>query len=636
PNYYDHSQQGIHVDQNQYGYNQQWNAAVSHSNKTATENYSLTNAVPDQNSGYQNSALQSVQNSEFAQQGSIGDTGLSSSNGPNQLNSYVNHANGNSKENEQLNRSNSSYGETQPNYVSHSATSDGDDSLDHSEGSVGRFFVNDYVGDSEPHLSSRQSSVQGVAISDQQVSQSYDGTGVENANIRTDNSNVANSIPSQILGNEQGVLNEAGITSQTNTSNVDQFSQNHINQEYTGHSDHVYQYYAGDESQNHPPQVTKELEKEEDANQPAKSETHSDDGWELVHPHGLEHPTHSRNQSIDNNVQFFISSGNSSLRVSPSGSSKSKDEVESIPGQNEGQTVGTKKDSEKLRDRLEKSDQSQLQSVPGENSEIPGMIPPPSTAAGLSGPPPSSSLGPPPMGGIGSVNPFRKSPATVPKPENPSPLTQDSLLSSTRLDTTKASFENSPVVLNQSISPIPPASEIQNRNVVSESPDIQIPTHLEPIPDTPLSATSQRKGITVPQSPIMARKESPFQPPVPASRNIPDSRNKPIKASHTIPGVSSNIPKNSNPDAEQDRTGRKTPDWESSQRDKNYGRRTPDWDRNNESRPGRRTPDLDSGRRYERRTGRRTPDWDRERTADRNRGRRTPDWDSRQNADRYG
>ena len=635
PNYYDHSQQGI--DQNQYGYNQQWNAAVSHSNNTATENYSLTNAVSDQNSGYQNSALQSVQNSEFAQQGSIGDPGLSSSNDTNQPGNYVNHSTENLPQNEHLNQPNSSYGETQPDYASHLTTSEGDDSLDHSEGSVGRFFVNDYVGESEPHLSLRHSSDQGVSTSDQQVCQNYSGSSAEKNNVRTDISNDTNSIQSQILDNEQSILNQAQLTSQSSTSNDDQVSQNHVNQEYIGHSDHVYQYYADDESQNHPSHVAKDFEKEEDASQPAKSETHSEDGWELVQPHGLEPPTHSRNHSIDNNVQFFISSGNSSLRVSPSGSSKSKDEVESILGQNEGQTDGAKKDSDKLRDRLEKSDQSQMLSVHSENRETPGVIPPPSTAVGLSGPPPSSSLGPPPMGGAGSVNPFRRSPATVSKPDNPSPLTQDSLLSSTRLDTTKANFENSPVVLNQSISPIPPASEIQNKNVNGESPDIQIPAQLEHNLDTPLSTVSQRKGITVPQSPIMARKESPFQPPAPASRNIPDSRNKPIKASHTIPGVSSKIPKSSNPDVEQERAGRKTPDWESSQREKSYGRRTPDWDRNNESKPGRRTPDIDSGRLYERRTGgRRTPDWDRERTADRNRGRRTPDWDSRQNTDRYG
>ena len=665
PNYVDHSQQGQQmVDQNQYGY-QYWNAGVSQDNGTVTENSVLTNTVPDSHDGHQNSALESVQNSGFAHQESIRDTALSSSHVRNQPLNHSNHSNEKSPKDEYLSQSNSSYDQSQQDYLNQSvATTEGDESLDQSEGSVGRFFVNDYEGEGD--LVARQTSIQSASSSEQQFHKNYETQTIENTNVSADHNKNSDSIHNHILGNEPGVPNEVNLVAQTVPLHNDHLSQNY-NYESVGQSDQGYQYYAVD-SQAQPTNVAKESEKEEeDISQPVKSETHSEDDWELVQPQGLGPASHCRTQSMDNNVHFFISSGNSSSRVSPSGSSKSKDELESISGRNESpaeahsHTHGANIDSEKLRDKLETSKvigKPQIPSAHNKN-EFPGSIPPPVSVIGLSRPPPTSSLGPPPVGMGTGANPFRKSPiqadSSVSKADTPSPITQESLLSSTRLDTTKANFENSPVVLNQSISPIPPGLDIHTgsiNNAGNNSPDIQELGKPGHNPDTPVSSANQRKAVLVPQSPIMHRKESPFQPPVQMHRNISDSRSKPIKASHSIPGVPAQAPQNSNaynipgcktPDLDTERdgrkSGRKTPEWDSDRRgyERRTGRRTPDWDRDRttDKNRGRRTPDWDSKQSSDR-YGRRTPDWDREQNRDRNQGRRTPDWDSKQSSARYG
>lgn len=652
PNYYDPSQQG--VDQSQYNYSQYWNSAVGQSNSTETQNYQMTNTTDDLSTG-QNNTDGTIQNEGFAQQEHVRQIDHSSVSDTNQPDTD-HHANENSQQdNEYLNESNSSYDQNQVDYLNQL----GDDGLDQSEGSIGRFYVNDYVGEgetSDSHFTAKPLNAQELTSLEKQGSQPFDVKGIANSQNTTESGDTVEgsaNIPSQTVDTEPGgVPNEVVLESHSVPFN-DHMSQTHVNQEYTAKSEQSNQYISADGEQGHPEQVVKESDKEEEMSQPAKSETHSEDGWELVHPHGLGPPSHShsRNQSMDNNVQFFISSGNSSLRVSPSGSSKSKDEVESIPGQIERHVDDAKNDSENLKDKIEKTvlfDKSHMAS--GDSNELHGSVPPPQKTAPLSGPPLSSSLGPPPVGGTTGVNPFRKSPLVLnvatTKTDNPSPITHDFLLSSTRLDTTKTNFENSPVSLNQSISPIPPNLESQGiDNTVNDSPDIQELTKPGCNPDTPLS--SQRKGINVPQSPIMPRKESPFQPPVPVPRNHPDSRSKPVKASHNIPGVSANVSQNPSmhdkkiSEYEKDKAGRRTPDWDNSQREKNRGRTTPDLDRGveklTESRSGRRTPDWDTNRKnYDRRTGRRTPDWDKEKTRDRNRGRRTPDWDSRQNSDRHG
>ena len=671
----------------------------SHQASADASAHSTSTEISDQNTGF--SQQESIRNIEHS---SVNDTNQDQASDLNtaaeslqnkqymnqpyeniqQDHEFLNQPNENiQQDNEYLSQSNSSSGQNQPDHLNQSATS-GDDSLDQSEGSLGRFYNNDYVGEEE-HIPTRQSSVQGIPSSEQQGSQTFDITKIETTNVNADTGLESGNIPSQIIGSEPvEVPNETEIETHTVPFNDlasntvpfdeqashsvpfnDQMSQNYVSQEYNVPPNQGYQYYPVDQSQGQTQEVAKENDRDEDINQPpksethsAKSETHSDsDGWEVVNPNSIgpvPGPTHSRNQSMDNNVQFFISSGNSSLRVSPSGSSKSKDELE---GHNEEHVDGAKGESEYLRDRIENMnlyDKSHIEThiQPVHSNVVHAPPPLTSSGTGYSAPSTSSSLGPPPMGGAGGSNPFRKSPLTLnvstSKSADTSPhFTQDSVLSSTRLDATKTNFENSPVSLNQSISPIPPSVEAQNMNInnmATDSPDIQGFTKPGISPDTPLSSTSQRIGV--PQSPIMPRKESPFQPPVPVPRIIPDSRNKPVKASHDIPGIA--LPQNANlygrnkPDYEKDTTEIKPVDNEINQRDKKLGRTTPDLDKSvekltSETRSGRKTPEWDSNRRgYERKTGRRTPDWDGERTTDRNRGRRTPDWDSRQGGDRYG
>ena len=614
-----------------------------------------------------NAASESIQNQQYVNQ---------PYENVQQDNEFLNQLNENTlQENEYLNQSNSSSGQNQSDQLNQSANS-GDDSLDQSDGSLGRFYNNDYIAEEE-HIPSRQSSVQGIPSSEQQGSQTFDITNIENASVSADTGLESENIPSQTVDSEPvNVPKETELENNTvpfnepasNIATFDEQASHSVplndqmshNYEYNAPPNQGYQYYPVDQSQTQTQEVAKENENE-DINQPpksethsAKSETHSDsDGWEVVNPNSIgpvSGPTHSRNQSMDNNVQFFISSGNSSLRVSPSGSAKSKDELE---GHNDEHIDGAKNESEYLRDRIENLNLYDKTHVETHIQPVHGNVvhaPPP--VGSSAPPPPSSTLGPPPMGGAGGSNPFRKSPLTLnvstSKSADSSPhFTQDSVLSSTRLDVTKTNFENSPVSLNQSISPIPPSVEAQNRNInkmATDSPDIQGFSKPGLIPDTPLSSASQRIGANLPQSPIMPRKESPFQPPVPVPRNIPDSRNKPVKASHDIPGVSAqqnaNLYDRNKSDHDKDRTD--NADNDINQRDKRHGRTTPDLDKSverltSDTRSGRKTPEWDSNRRgYERKTGRRTPDWDKERMTDRNRGRRTPDWDSRQGGDRYG
>ena len=640
PNYTGHSQLAQQqVDQNQYVYNQYWNGGVSQ-NSAVAGNSQWTNTVADTNCSQQNSALGSVQNSGIAQQVSIRDTDLSSSHDKNQPNSYLNHFNNTPQQNEYLNQSNSSYDQNQQdNLTATVPTNEGGENVDQSEGSVGRFFMNDYEGEVENVTG--QAIIPSVSGSEEQI-HNHEVPNIEQTNISAESNNSDN-IQSHMLGNEpESVPNQVNLAAQSIEPvaiNNDPLSQDY-NFESVKQSDQAYPYYAVDASQAQPVNIAKESEKEDEGSHHTKSETHSEDDWELVQPQGLVPNSHSRTQSMDNNVQFFISSGNSSLRVSPSGSSKSKDDLDGIPGHHASQTEALIGDNNVNNEKVveNKIEGEPRVHVTDNKTEVNSFVPPPVTVTGLSAPPPTLTLGPPPMGMVSGSNPFRRSPSqtdsSMLKADNPSPVTQESLLSSTRLDSTKTNFENSPVVLNQSISPIPPGLDLHRDTANNASPDIHDIGKPNQNPDTPVSSVNQRKSV-VPQSPIMPRKESPFQPPGQMIRNSADSRSKPVKASHTIPGVSANEQQNL---SAYNRAGRKTPDVDGER----GGRKTPDWDRNNErsvgeNKSGRKTPDWDIDRRsYERRTGRRTPDWDRDRTTDRNRGRRTPDWDSRQNSDRYG
>lgn len=330
--------------------------------------------------------------------------------------------------------------------------------------------------------------------------------------------------------------------------------------------------------------------------------------WEMVPPPASK-STHSRNASSDNNVQFFIGSTSSSARVSPATSGKGVEEKVESQSETACKTVDLGS-SEKTEDQL--STNNVLADVPGE-PDLPPMI-------SLREPP-----HPPPMAsGPGKgANPFRKSPNTRPLPASSG--NDSSMLSSTQLDITRPNYENSPVTLGPSISPIMPDN--QNRpNEASESPVLEDDKVAE-ITDTPVSKQPRKTGVK--QSPILPRKESPFQPPK------QDQKMKPLKASHDIPGVEAKDQRASHDrPGLVERKGRRTPETD-------RGRRTPDRDAQNErqnkagnnyddSVRDRRTEGRDD-RGYDRGYGRRTPDWD---SSDRRAGRRTPDKESRYRGDR--
>ncbi|XP_062604933.1 serine/threonine-protein kinase fray2-like [Saccostrea cucullata] len=198
---------------------------------------------------------------------------------------------------------------------------------------------------------------------------------------------------------------------------------------------------------------------------------HSDDqhglsDWEVVPPESsqmLEVPggetKHSREGSLDNNVQFFIGSG----KNSDDGSARHTPES-SQQGQN---NTHLEQEKENTVDNLQLTTehlQPQLTSSPnvspGQNKI--------EDEAGNKPPPPA---GPPPSGALSENNPFRKDKANASKKAD-----------------TKA----------QSIS-----------QPFSRSDNPQMPSPIVASSEDSMRAAQK----TQPQSPIMPRKESPFQPP---------------------------------------------------------------------------------------------------------------------------
>ena len=332
--------------------------------------------------------------------------------------------------------------------------------------------------------------------------------------------------------------------------------------------------------------------------------------------------SHSRNTSMDDNVHFFIGSNASSTRVSPAQSTKTDDgsgSQRSGVSNSAGQT-GDKTAQDMAQNRVPAANQRQEADIAVSEEMLTPVIAtsnsaPPQPGFGqpsnslshppVQAPPPNIFTGPPPVmsGSAMAGNPYRKSPLTDSVADN-------SVLSSTRLDVTKPNSDNSPVVLNRSISPIPSDHMTDKPDL---NADIAVSKSEPSVVDTPRTSGSQ-KPTRIPESPVMPRKESPFQPP---------GRSKPVKASHDII-VSANP---NSEDVRENLNSRRDPDHVrngSDRSDKSGDRQNPDKEVSRRT-EGRRTPDWDS-RRSE---GRRTPDWDRRRD-DRGYGRRTPDWDSRE------
>ncbi|XP_052789106.1 uncharacterized protein LOC128223773 isoform X2 [Mya arenaria] len=329
-----------------------------------------------------------------------------------------------------------------------------------------------------------------------------------------------------------------------------------------------------------------ELVPNSEVEQPLAAQLETPPVAQLETPHvaQLEMPpssVHSRNASIDNNVKFFISSNNSSARGSPSSTGKATEDDLLQEHENKVTNPRIQKPVNKeIHDNIAKSEVAQI------------------------------SAPPPPMAGSGPKggNPFRKGKLEVGQEDV-------SLLSSTQLDVTKPNYENSPVVLNQSISPIMGHIDQNKMRDQSESPDLNDDKPQGNITDTPVSSQSKKTIGNVKQSPIMPRKESAFQP------LKQEGKNKPVKASHEIPGIAEQEQKsrpNTGKPSSGERRGRYSPDM-----DNGRGRRTPEWESQD------RQAERKGGSEYDKKYGRRTPDWD---SSQRKGGRRSPDREK----DRYG
>ncbi|XP_060586263.1 uncharacterized protein LOC132742001 isoform X4 [Ruditapes philippinarum] len=314
-----------------------------------------------------------------------------------------------------------------------------------------------------------------------------------------------------------------------------------------------------------PPQSVGICESNSESDTGVKQTTPTFSDWEMIPP-AVEGTVsaHSRNASIDNNVHFFISSTNSSARVSPASSKAGEDKTGVNLVDKKEETVPNRQtDVQNARPNTQAETLNQQPSV---------------------GPPQSQPVGlPPPMlGGKKGGNPFRKSP-NIEAAQAVSSNSDVSMLSSTRLDVTRPNFENSPVVLNQSISPITANVESTGQRD-GESPELEMLKNSGSLPVTPVSS-QPRKTAAVQQSPILPRKESPFQPPkqdtmskiTKSSQDIPED---PVRES-VKPGIS-------------DKHGRRTPD-----RDRAYRSRTPDWDSGDRGNEVRRS-ERDSRRKTDR------------------------------------
>ena len=366
---------------------------------------------------------------------------------------------------------------------------------------------------------------------------------------------------SEVIGQMQALNLQDNFVSQTNEGVSIPSVPMYSNQRNDGNNVNLQAAHTVPQQQpTFPPQSVGLTESNSESESGVKQTTPTFSDWEMIPSQGTV-SAHSRNASIDNNVHFFISSTNSSARVSPASSKTGEEKSvvntedrkeENVPNrQTDINNVGQHRQSDTISQQINE------------------------------GPPPSQPVGPPPpmSGGMKGVNPFRKSPNI--ETNTVSTANNDvSMLSSTRLDVTRPNFENSPVVLNQSISPITANIESTGQRE-GESPEVQLSKNSGNPPDTPV--TSQyRKTTTVQQSPILPRKESPFQPPK------QDSTSKNAKTSQDIP----EDPAGKYVKPEQSgKQGRRTPD-----RDRGYRSRTPDWD----------SGDRNEGRRSERDSRRRT------------------------------
>ncbi|KAL3871831.1 hypothetical protein ACJMK2_039803 [Sinanodonta woodiana] len=268
--------------------------------------------------------------------------------------------------------------------------------------------------------------------------------------------------------------------------------------------------------------------------------------WEMVQPQGLSSSSqHSREGSLDNNVHFFIGSEQSSSRNTPSKLSDSSvnQVIEESSLKAVSEFSNPQVDLNNFHLPLKKENQDSSSNVVGNvNSSLlnasTNVKPPPSSYSDENATPPKGS-------GANGDNPFRKSAmksSSRNSPKQPlSLVTQgDSYLQRVK--------EADNLLLNQSISPIPtihdeynvkqqetpPSAKYQSKHQSEIKPNVDDGKrhHLDIKNDLPVSASKELTKLP-PESPIMPRKESPFQP-LPTRRKETDSKRMPVKASHDL------------------------------------------------------------------------------------------------------
>ncbi|KAK3590775.1 hypothetical protein CHS0354_038713 [Potamilus streckersoni] len=267
--------------------------------------------------------------------------------------------------------------------------------------------------------------------------------------------------------------------------------------------------------------------------------------WEMVQTQGYSSSAHhSREGSLDNNVHFFIGSEQSSSRNTPSKLSDSSVnqviEESSLKAGSEFNYPQVDSDNIQLAPKKE-NQHSSSNFVGNVNSSLSNA------SANPNLPPPSHSdqtATPPKGSGAPGDNPFRKA-AVKSSSRNSS---SQSLSSTTQGDShLQRMKEADQLLLNQSISPIPrihdsnlnqqetpPSAKYQSKHPLESKPKFNEGgrPHLDVKNDLPVS-TSKELAKLSPESPIMPRKESPFQPP-PARKKEADSKRMPVKASHDL------------------------------------------------------------------------------------------------------
>ncbi|KAJ8300915.1 hypothetical protein KUTeg_022434 [Tegillarca granosa] len=510
PNVMQNWQQQQHHHFGQYNYQQNWNGQENHQNWNLQDNnvpqnenngsFNLTSMQQDPNMLYQQQPGSDGQNVlNYTGQGQNQDAGTGH---PVNQEFYGDQT----QESDPLNSS-------QASDVSYDSTSCSQSITDAESSAASGFFNR---SGSEPPLSSSGGSVLNQIPQDRPSEQHGNATGssfhqeISNESLRTVQESSNEGIDKSLNPSVEAI---SGQLQQTSLDGAPTLPPPAVA---------INSADANGSAQKHPTENNENSE----STSPQSDDTHGLSDWEMVPPQLTLSGHHSREGSLDNNnVQFFIgSSKNSSTGSTPlsfHGQNVDSDQTQQPPdGANKQFDNATNQENSsalllpELTPQHSSSPNTLVEDQGSSQNTEKGQTLPPL-------PPPAATPPSGQSGGAGGTNPFRKGGTGSRTSSNASTVSEDSKSHNIQPNIL---FSNPPVGGEVSGSNFDKRTE--NRPHLDKTENIEPPSPIMSSSEETVHVKHSSQGATQkpqPQSPIMPRKESPFQPPQNRRRNLSQS-----------------------------------------------------------------------------------------------------------------